>query len=149
VDADFDELFERESRGLVRLATLLTGSFPVAEEIVQDAFIGLYRSWGSVVTPGVYLRTSVVNGCRTHGRRSNLARLHERRLARPVAVEGPGDTITDAVARLPHRQRSALVLRYWADLSEADIADTLGCRPGTVKSLLSRAIETLRNEVEK
>jgi RNA polymerase sigma factor (sigma-70 family) len=145
----FDVVFDQESASLVRLATLLTGSFAVAEEVVQEAFVGLLRKWTAVDTPAVYLRTAVLNGCRSHGRRLAVARRHAPRLEPAVAIDGEPDVMRDAVARLPHRQRAAVILRYWLDLSERDIADHLGCRPGTVKSLLSRALDSLREEVER
>jgi DNA-directed RNA polymerase specialized sigma24 family protein len=145
----FDDVFDHESASLVRLATLLTGSFAVAEEVVQEAFVGLLRKWETVEVPAVYLRTAVLNGCRSHGRRLAVARRHAPRFQPVVAIDGEPDVMHDAVARLPHRQRAAVVLRYWLDLSERDIADHLSCRPGTVKSLLSRALDSLREEVQK
>jgi RNA polymerase sigma-70 factor (sigma-E family) len=145
----FDDVFDKESASLVRLATLLTGSFAVAEEVVQEAFVGLLRRWATVDAPAAYLRTAVLNGCRSHGRRLAVARRHAPRFEPVAATDGEPDVMQDAVARLPHRQRTAVVLRYWLDLSERDIADHLGCRPGTVKSLLSRALDSLREEVEK
>jgi RNA polymerase sigma-70 factor (sigma-E family) len=145
----FDDVFAQESVALVRLATLLTGSFAVAEEVVQEAFVGLLRKWETVDTPTVYMRTAVLNGCRSFGRRTAVARRHAPRFEPALTTAGEPDVMHDAVARLPHRQRTAVVLRYWADLSERDIAEHLDCRPGTVKSLLSRALATLREEVDQ
>jgi RNA polymerase sigma factor (sigma-70 family) len=143
----FDDVFAQESRRLVQLATMLTGSFAVGEEVVQEAFVGLLRKWDTVDAPVVYLRTAVLNGSRSVGRRLAVARRHEPALAWPEVTTAEPDDMHDAIARLPHRQRSVIVLRYWLDLSERDIADHLDCRPGTVKSLLSRALDNLRKEV--
>lgn len=144
-----ESIFAAEAGPLVRLASLLTGSPTAAEEIVQDAFVGLISRWQMIESPGAYLRIAVLNGCRSHGRRLVVARRHAPKLFVPHGPDGEPDVLQDAVARLPHRQRSAVVLRYWLDLSEREIALHLGCRPGTVKSLLSRALESLRSEVEK
>ncbi|MDQ3306536.1 MAG: sigma-70 family RNA polymerase sigma factor, partial [Actinomycetota bacterium] len=100
------ELFRREYAPMVRLATLLVGSDAVAEELVQDAFVAVHRRWSSVDNPGGYLRTSVVNACRSHQRRAALER---RRLPRPDEPAQLGaDEVWDALAHLPHKQRAAL-----------------------------------------
>jgi RNA polymerase sigma-70 factor (sigma-E family) len=145
----FDDVFAQQSVSLVRLATLLTGSFAIAEEVVQEAFVGLLRRWDTVDAPTMYLRTAVVNGCHSHGRRISVARRHAPRFEPPLVASTEPDIMQDAIAHLPLRQRTAVVLRYWLDLSEHDIAEHLGCRPGTVKSLLSRALANLREEVDQ
>jgi RNA polymerase sigma factor (sigma-70 family) len=131
---------------MVRLARLLTGSPAVAEELVQDAFIKFARSAGKKDEPAAYLRVIVVNLCRSQQRRN----LIERRLA-PKAPVASGaadiDETWDVIRKLPFRQRAALMLRYYEDLPEADIACLLGCRPGTVKSALHRGLAALRKEL--
>ncbi len=132
---------------MVRLGTLLVGSDAVAEELVQDALVAVHRRWSSVDNPGRV-----------------PAHLGGQRLPVPPAVLGPG-----AAARTParrgrpargrrgvgrlgpaaHRQRVALVLRYYDDASEADIARALGVRPPTVRSLLNRGLAKLRKEIER
>lgn len=145
----FVDVYEARYRPMVEIARLTTGSNEIAEELVQDAFADLYRCFDSLHTPEAYLRRAVMSRCTSWVRR----RVTERRHAERRPTEAPGwsdpDTIVvmDAIARLPTRQRAAAVLRYFADWSEADIAHALGCRPGTVKSLLSRARNRLAEEL--
>jgi len=142
---------------MVRLAYLMVGSTSVAEDLVQDAFARMHRHWDNAEHPKAYLRTSVVNACRSHLRRAALERAYKRHpsVVGDAAGSHPGgshmaeaDELFDALAVLPSRQRAALVLRFYEDLSEADIAVALGCRPGTVKSLLHRGLAELRKVVE-
>jgi RNA polymerase sigma factor (sigma-70 family) len=130
----------------VRLARLLTDSTPVAEEMVQEAFIRFARSPGRKDEPAAYLRVIVVNLCRSQQRR----KLIERRMTprAPLLSGIPEiDETWDLVRRLPFRQRAVLMLRYYEDLSEADIARVLNCRPGTVKSALHRGLAALREQL--
>jgi RNA polymerase sigma-70 factor (sigma-E family) len=149
-DAAFETVFHESRDRLVRLAYLITDSLPTAEEVVQDAFVGLLRAWDSVYEPNGYLRVAVVNGARNHLRRREVARRGITKLVdRSLVVIDPADadgSVLAALARLPERPRTAVVLRYWGDWPEAEIATALGCRPGTVKSLLSRALAELRKE---
>ena len=143
----FVELYRRERQPMVRLAHLLTGGDPAAEELVHDAFLRIHQRWGSIDAPGAYLRTTVVNACRSHVRR------RVRRDALPLTVvrdvhDAP-DELTDALKALPERQRAAVVLRYYADLPEAEIAALLGCGVSAVKSLLHRAVGTLREVIQR
>ena len=148
-------LFDAQYAGLCRLATFLLDDPAQAEEVVQEAFLGTFVGWRRLRHPkraGAYLRAAVVNQCRSRGRR----RVHEQRGNRTVwagtreaavgsDVERVGDAmfVLDAVRSLPTRQREAVVLRYYADLSEAEVAWALGCSPGTVKSQLSKARSAL------
>lgn len=147
----FVALFEAEVDKLVRLAYLLTDSNAIAEEVVQESFIGLFRRWDTVRDPHGYVKTAVVNRARNHLRDRGRAEVGTRRLvARPapdIEVADPGDVLLHALEALPERQRTAVVLRYWGDWSEADIASALEVRPGTVKSLISRALDELRKVV--
>ena len=144
--ADLVTLYRRQRPAMVRLASLLTGSAVVAEEVVQEAFLKLHTQRRRPDNPDGYLRVVVTNLARSHLRRLRL----ERRV--PPADHGVSD-LPDvdetwaAVRRLPFRQRAALVLRFYEDLSEADIARTLQCRPGTVKSSLHRGLAALRKEL--
>jgi RNA polymerase sigma factor (sigma-70 family) len=147
----FAELFAAEADRLVRLAYLLTDSNPVAEEIVQESFIGLYRQWDAVREPLGYVRIAVVNRARNHRRNQaradkGIARLVDR-APHDLDIPDPGGALLNALAALPERQRVAVVLRYWGDWTEREIAASLGCRPGTVKSLVSRALDELRKVV--
>jgi RNA polymerase sigma-70 factor (sigma-E family) len=145
---DFDELYRSEYARMVALARLVAGELAVAEEIVQDAYVQLYRTWSSVEYPLTYLRIAVVNGCRSHGRRRTVERRHRSPAREPVVLDTNAIAIRDALEVLTPRQRAAVVLRYFEDLPERDIADALGCRPGTVKSLLSRSIAKLRRSLD-
>lgn len=144
----FEVFFRAQYPATVRLAHLLTGSDAIAQELAQDAFAQLHQRFGEVREPRSYLRTTIVNTCR------NWHRRHRRELER-FAQHGPTEDtsidaveeLIDAIASLPYRQRAVLVMRYWLDLSEADIAHAIGCRPGTVKSLHSRALTAIRKEL--
>ena len=146
LEDDVEDLYRRQRLAMVRLARLLTDSTPVAEEMVQEAFIRFARSPGRKDEPAAYLRVIVVNLCRSQQRR----KLIERRMA-PKAPLLSGipeiDETWDLVRRLPFRQRAVLMLRYYEDLSEADIARVLNCRPGTVKSALHRGLAALRKQL--
>lgn len=143
----FEALYALQFDALVRLAYLLTGSRAVAEDVVQDAFVQLQRRWTAVRAPQSYARTSVVNGCRSHHRRSSRERA---RFPDLVVSELMPETpvVIDELAALPYRQRAALVLRYYEDRPEAEIAELLGCRPATVRSLVHRGLTTLRTALE-
>ena len=142
------ELYRQEYAPMVRLAHLITGSNEVAEDVVQDSFVKMYRSWDRAVQPGAYLRMIVVNGCRTWHRRRRMERDRMPR-PQPEAVEPESRELLDALAGLAVRQRAALVLRFYADLSEADVAEALGCRPGTAKSLVHRGLRELEKVIER
>jgi RNA polymerase sigma-70 factor (sigma-E family) len=151
-------LYQAHALSLARLALVMLGDAAAAEDVVQDAFLGLYRRWDrladSAVAPS-YLRTSVLNGCRTAlRRRSRHSALTEGTdapdsvLAEP-ALESAEATVVHgeeqravlaAIRRLPARQREALVLRYYLDLTEEQTADAMRVSRGTVKSATSRAI---------
>jgi len=142
------DLYRREYAPMVRLAHLLLGSNEAAEDVVQDSFVRLYRNWDRAEQPGPYLRAVVVNRCHSWRRRRLLER---ERLPRPApeAVGSEACELLDALARLGLRQRTALVLRFYADLSEAEVASALGCRPGTVKSLVHRGLRQLEGMIER
>lgn len=143
----FDDLYASQWLPMVRFASLTTGSFALAEEIVQDAFVELHRRWDRVERPHAYLRCAVSHRCTSWVRR--------QRLERRSPPDAPGNhtdesllEMLDALKVLSPRQRAAVVLRYHEGLSEAEIAGALSCRPGTVKSLLARALDRLRKELE-
>jgi len=143
---DLTSLYRRQGEAMVRLARLLTGSNAVAEEVVQEAFLKMHQRSVAPDNPEGYLRTTVANLSKSHLRRLRL----ERRLPVPdrLTFDDPEiDETWEAVCRLPLRQRAALALRFYNDLSESEIARVLGCRPGTVKSSLSRGLSRLREEL--
>jgi RNA polymerase sigma factor (sigma-70 family) len=142
---DLGALYQSRRRAMVGLARLLTGSFEIAEEVVQDAFVKLQASGSVVQDPERYLRTIVVNLSRGYLRRLRFERaLHPEER---IVIAADLDETWAAVCRLPPRQRAVVALRYYEDLPEAEIARILGCRLGTVKSSLHRALAALRRQL--
>lgn len=143
----FDEFFTSSWPWAFKMAAFLTQNAAAGEEIAQEVLATMYRVWGAVEQPEAYLRTSLVNASRNWQRRDRIHRTKLPLIADQERVDFAADHLADAIATLPYRQRAVLVLRYHFDLSEREIAETLGCRPGTVKSLSSRALARLRKEV--
>lgn len=140
--AAFTALYERELAGQVRRAALLVGSAEAAHDVVHDAFVDLYRRWDRVAEPGPYLSTAVLNRCRDHARRAATRR---RRLPLLVERGEPTDEVLwDALQALPFNHRAVVVLRYYHQLPEREIAELLGCRPGSVGPWLDRGLTALR-----
>jgi len=145
-------LYQVHALGLIRLAVVMLGDRPLAEDVVQDAFCGLYRRWHALSDTAKalsYLRSSVINGCRTAARRRN------RKLP-GLAGDPPGESaeaavliseehqeVLAAIRQLPGRQREALVLRFYLDLDEEEIAASMRISRGTVKSTTSRGLAAL------
>jgi RNA polymerase sigma-70 factor (sigma-E family) len=148
---EFRAVYAAHYPALVRLARLTTGSLPAAEDLVQDAFVEWCRRGGRVRDPVPYLRRAVVSKCTSWVRRRRLERRHAGAFDPDAGAAWPegGDAsaVRDALARLSARQRAAVFLRYYLDLPEHEIADALGCRPGTVKSLLHRGLAAIRAEL--
>lgn len=156
-----EQVYAVHWRPLVRLAVLLVGDQATAEEVVQDAFVAMHDRWSRLRDPDkalAYLRRTVVNRARSELRHRRVVVRELRRLAaRPQAQGQPADTPTweharrDAVVAamltLPRRQREVLALRYYLDLSESQIAATLGISNGAVKSHASRGAAALRTEL--
>jgi RNA polymerase sigma-70 factor (sigma-E family) len=164
--ASVTALYTEHALGLVRLAVVVTGDRGAAEDIVQDAFLGLYRRWDKLpdmTAPLAYLRVSVMNGCRSAlRRRSRLGLwsgagldgdLDEAAQAGPGAPAALAEsaeasvllgeeqrTVAAALWRLPRRQREAVVLRYYLDLSIEETAQVMGVSQGTVKSATHRGL---------
>ena len=144
----FDDLYRAEYTPMVRLAQGLVDSSARAEEIVQDAFAKVFERWNRLDEPGGYLRVSVINGARSELRRREVG----RRLGvarRDEATVEQRDYLLDALDQLPVKQKTVLVLRFYADLSEREIADALNMRAGTVKSTASRGLRNLRKALEQ
>lgn len=142
---DLERLFQGAWTEMVRLATFLSGSQFVAEDLVQDTFERLARRDIKPEEPYRYLRTSVVNACRSHHRRRFIEFRHRADEA-PDTEDHPRELL-DVLERLPMRERTAVVLRYYADVPEGEIAAILHCRPGTVRSLIQRALPKLKREL--
>ena len=141
----FVSLYERELGQQVRRATLLVGSPDDAHDLVHDAFVEVYRRWDQLRDPGPYLSTSVLNRCRDFGRRR--AR-RTRRAAQPAESSvHQADELWDALGKLPFNHRAALVLRYYHQLPEREIAELLGCRPGSIGPWIQRGLRSLRKDL--
>jgi RNA polymerase sigma-70 factor (sigma-E family) len=156
--AGVSELFRLHYRRLLGLAALLVDDRETAEDVVQEAFEGLYRRWRRLRDPqaaAAYLNRSVVNGSRSKLRRRATERVHllpevgQSPSAEATGVaHGAEHALTDAVRALPRRQREVVVLRYYLDLSEGQIAEWLGVSPGSVKQHSHRATNTLHTRME-
>ena len=131
---------------MVRLARGLVDTSECAEEVVQDAFIKVYERWDSLTEPAGYLRVAVINGARSELRKREVRR---RVGLRPPDPPDERDYLLDALGRLLPRRRTALVLRFYAQMSERETAEAMGVRPGTVKSLVSRGLADLRRVIEQ
>jgi RNA polymerase sigma-70 factor (sigma-E family) len=140
----FEDFYRRTWGLMVRVARLLVDDREEAVEIVQDAFSRIYPKFDRIdaQSTDAYLRAAVLNGCRRHLRRRRLSLLH--RPSFPDQMDLGADHIIDAVRRLPRDRRDVVLLRYYLDLPEAEIARTLNIAPGTVKSRLHRALHDLR-----
>jgi RNA polymerase sigma-70 factor (sigma-E family) len=148
-----EELVQAHSTEAVRFAYLLTGDRDLAADIAQDSFVRLFarfRDRGGPDALRTYLKTTIVNLCRDHWRRRRAATNYIVRTARrePQIETLPSievkDELWSALQQLPPRQRAALVLRYFDDLSERETADILGCPVGAVKALVTRGNHAMR-----
>jgi RNA polymerase sigma factor (sigma-70 family) len=144
--ASFVAFYRQEYVALVRTAFLLAGSQVVAEDLVQDALARMWPRWASIEHPGSYAQASVVNGWRGLVRR--------RRVSDPLTdvedVRLSGDLLElrGALDLLPARQRAAIVLRFHLGSTDVEIAEVLGCRPATARSLVHRGLARLREVIE-
>lgn len=139
----FDQFYAARYAWAVRLAYGLTGDGGIAEQLAQDAFVRMAPKFDTVDQPVAYLRTAVVNATRSYGRRLSVERRQAPRAADPSTPDHLVEFV-DVLNALPHRQRAAVVLRYLDGLDDEQIADLLHCRLGTVRSLVSRGLATLR-----
>ncbi|WP_051467166.1 SigE family RNA polymerase sigma factor [Actinomadura oligospora] len=152
-------LYSANYRSLVRLAAMLVRDAGTAEEVVQDAFVAMHGGWRRLRDPDKalsYLRQAVVNRSRSVLRhRAVVEKYAPKGLPDAPSAEAGAigelerSAVVDALHRLPARQREALVLRYYADLSEAEIAATMGISKGAVKSHTARGMSAMRNVLEQ
>jgi RNA polymerase sigma-70 factor (sigma-E family) len=157
-DEGLTVLYTTHYRDLVRLAAFLTGDRDNAEEIVQDAYVRVHGSWRRVREQDkaeAYLRTTVVNLSRSRLRHRQVTTRYRPEPLPDAASAETGalehvqrEAVLDALHALPRRQREAVVLRYYGDLSEAQTAEAMGCSVGSVKSHTSRAMAALRPLLE-
>lgn len=154
VGTDFTRFVRAHTADLLRTGYLLTGDSSSAEELVQDTLVRLYPKWHLVEAadvPLAYVRRSLANGFVNHTRRAARREFAVEFLPESIDdADGPSqlddrDEIWAMLRTLPERQRAALVLRYFHDLADEDIATALGCREGTVRSLISRGLAALRD----
>jgi RNA polymerase sigma-70 factor (sigma-E family) len=147
-------LYEAHALGLIRLAYVMLGDRAAAEDVVQEAFGGLYRRWDQLADKGralPYVRSSVLNGCRSALRRPRHADVDADAVPQPAAASAEAAALTSeerrevmrALRRLPDRQREVLVLRFYLDEPEAEIARVMGISQSTVRSTAHRALVKL------
>lgn len=155
----FEDMFHSQRLAMIRLAVLLVDDVPTAEDVVQDAFAGLHRHWRGLRDDHAaigYLRRCVVNNARSVLRRRRTARGFT---PPPPQAAPPADAavllaeehreVIAALEHLPPRQREVLVLRYWSELSEVEIAEALGISRGSVKSAASRGLDALEAQLSQ
>ncbi len=152
--ATLEDLYRQQRMRMVRLAILLVDEPATAEDVVQEAFTGVYRQWSKLRDTQAavgYLRTAVVNGSRSVLRRRKTARDYQpphpgnERSAESLAMlTAEHQSVVSALGQLPDRQREILVLRYYGGLSESEISEATGVSKGTVKSTASRALDALQ-----
>jgi RNA polymerase sigma-70 factor (sigma-E family) len=154
------DLHRQEYDAMVRLATVVLGDRGQAEEVVQDAFVRLQLRWRGLrglERPPAYLRRMVLNGCRSQLRRRTVRDHHDARRTVVATVTGPEpaavardehERVIAALRLLPDRQREALVLRYYLDLPEAEIAAAMAVSAGSVKTHLHRGVAALAHLLE-
>ncbi|HEX4658175.1 MAG TPA: SigE family RNA polymerase sigma factor [Streptosporangiaceae bacterium] len=151
-EAAVTALYQASALSLIRLAYIMLGDLPSAEDVVQEAFYGLYRRWDRLKDHSgalYYVRASVLNGCRSVIRRRAVRRrgvTHQPPAVSAEAVVLSGEEreeVIRALTRLPHRQREVLVLRFYSELSDEEIALVMGIGQSTVRSAAYRALETL------
>jgi RNA polymerase sigma-70 factor (sigma-E family) len=151
-------LYQAHAVGLIRLAIVMLGERTAAEDVVQDAFFGLYRHWDGLSDPAnalSYARSAVLNRCRSVlRRRGSPGRLEDVALASQSAeaaalVGEEHQEVLTAIRALPDRQREALVLRYYLDMSEEEAARAMGISRGTVKSTTSRAVAAVARRLKE
>ena len=150
-DADFQAFYESEGRRVRELAYFLVSDRQLAADLAQEAFLRAYRSWNRIrkSDPGPYVRRALVNLCKNSHRRRALEKKHwSSAPAEGVAPAGPNVedrvTIADALRELPPMRRAAVLLRYYEDLTDEQIAAVLDRPLGTVKSDIRRSLGQLR-----
>lgn len=140
----FEDFYERALPGAIRLAHLLTGSVSTGQDIAQDAMLVMHGRWEQIDDPPAYLRATVVNLCRSFQRRSIRERLHLRGQSEAVTNIPELDETWRELRRLSSSQRAVVVLRFYEDMSLAEIAEQLNWPIGSVKSTLHRALSKLQ-----
>jgi RNA polymerase sigma factor (sigma-70 family) len=148
-ESSFEAVYDAEAAGLTRLAYLIVGSVPVAEDLVQEAFEALHQRWDTIENPGGFARTVLVRRCLRHRQRARMEAERVARLA-PVGADDPEvDHLWDVLARLRPDRRAALVLRYYEDLPYEEIAALLGIKEATARTRVHRGLADLERELRR
>ena len=156
LDEQFTAFVRSRGEHHLRMATLLTGNREAAEDLVQASLLKLYQVWSRIDTsaePDAYLRRIIVNTRRSWWRARRWQETPVPEVPEPAAGEDAaerhvlGALVRQALARLPRQQRAVLVLRYWEDLPEAEVASLLGCSAGAVKTHAHRGLRALRESL--
>lgn len=144
-ETGLDDLYRETHQRMVRLAFMLTSDTGVAEELVQEAFVRVWRAWDRVDNGPAFLRTTVVNLAQSALRRRSLEMRHRvKRIDDAVEIDpGVRIDVLRAVGQLPIRQRTCVALRFYEDLSEAETAEVMGISVGAVKSQTHKALQRL------
>ncbi len=145
-DSTFTDFYRAEHAGQVRRAALMLGSHEEANDVVHEALAAMYLRWELIDHPGSYLNRAVLNGCRATANRRR-ADLRVRKRMRVDPETSREETLLDIIERLPFNQRAAIVLRFYAQMTEQDIAITLDVPPGSVGPWINRALSTMRKEL--
>lgn len=147
---EFREYFEADIDRLVGFAFRLTGNRAAAEDLAQDAMLKTFHAWRRIrdrERPGVYARAALVNAHRSLLRRSLVAAKHRQPAPAPVGLDEDATLVWAELATLPPKQRAAIVLHYYEDMPQNEIARVLGCAQGTVNSLVFRGLARLRDRL--
>jgi RNA polymerase sigma-70 factor (sigma-E family) len=155
-DHSFREYVRTRRQALLRTAYLLTGNLADAEDLVQSALAKTYLAWHRIEDRGAvdsYVRRAMVNTQISWWRRRRLEEFPTDEIPDQATVDYPvssdvQESLRQAIDRLPQRMRAAVMLRYYEDMTEAEVAEVLGVSVGTVKSTVSRAVAKLRIDIE-
>lgn len=144
----FEAFYDSEIDRQVRRAVLLLGSNDVANDVVHDAFIEVFKRWNELDDPGPYLHQSVLNGCRGVHRSHRRLRSNARRLwGGGTGYDEHSDPLDDVLATLPFNQRAAIVLRFYYGLTTEQIANEMDCAAGSVGPWIDRGLKKMRKEL--
>jgi RNA polymerase sigma factor (sigma-70 family) len=144
LDRSFADFYRAELPGQVRRAALMTGSREQAHDLVHDAFVEVFRRWSDLDHPGPYLNRAVLNRCRDAGRSQRRRGVLASRFVIDEASTLDAEPIADLLDSLPFNQRAVIVLRFYVGLNNVEIAESLGCAPGSIGPWLDRALKQLR-----
>ena len=143
-DVEFSAFYRTELDAQVRRAYLLLGDNEAANDVVHEAMTGVFQRWAELDQPAAYLNRAVLNGCRDAGRRRTSSSRLLRRIDRPDTNDATSESLADVLAQLPFNHRAAVVLRFYAGATTNEIAEALGCAPGSVGPWIDRGLAAMR-----